>query len=225
MRSGPRSGLVTLSPTVVDDTTRYVDGQLSLEATRDRFDLSAVAGYRRGSRLPVDLSGAKSWMSFSATGWVTPVWGVVAAAGTYPVDPTQGFPGGRFISVGVRLASARRNTATLQNFGLKSPPASGSGESSGEADVFRVVKNAQGGKVLQYRAPTATRVEMTGDFTQWVPVSLQRSADGWWTGELPRAAGTYQMNLRVDGGPWIVPPGMLSMKDEFGGVTGLLVIE
>jgi hypothetical protein len=29
----------------------------------------------------------------------------------------------------------------------------------------------------------------------------------------------------VDGGRWMVPPGMLTMKDEVGGETGLLVIE
>jgi hypothetical protein len=66
---------------------------------------------------------------------------------------------------------------------------------------------------------------MTGDFTQWAPVNLQRLNDGWWGAPVPIEPGTYQMNLRIDGGPWRVPAGMLSMKDEFGGVTGLLVIE
>jgi hypothetical protein len=100
-----------------------------------------------------------------------------------------------------------------------------SSESSGDVAVFRVVKDPQGGNVLHFHAPQATRVEMSGDFTQWAPVDLLRSPDGWWSGAVPAGAGTYQMNLRVDGGPWMVPPGMLSMKDEFGGVTGLLVIE
>jgi len=31
--------------------------------------------------------------------------------------------------------------------------------------------------------------------------------------------------LRIDGGAWIVPPGLLSMVDEFGGPVGLLVVE
>jgi hypothetical protein len=42
---------------------------------------------------------------------------------------------------------------------------------------------------------------------------------------VPIKKGKYQMNIRVDGGQWIVPPGLLSMADEFGGAIGLLVIE
>jgi hypothetical protein len=224
-RYGPGSALLTFSPVAVNDTTRYADGQLSFEGAGDRLDLSATAGYRWGSRLPVDLAGARAWASFSATQWLTPVWGVVAAAGSYPVDPTQGFPGGRFVSLGVRLATARRTSAMLQNYDVKTPSVAGSSTHSTDADVFRVIKDAEGRNVLRFRAPQATRVEMSGDFTQWEPVDLQRSPDGWWTGAVPAAAGNYQMNLRVDGGPWMVPPGMLSMKDEFGGVIGLLVIE
>jgi Carbohydrate-binding module 48 (Isoamylase N-terminal domain) len=224
-RNAAGNAVVTLSPVSVDDTTRYVDGQVSFETARERFDFSAVGGYRWGSHLPVDLSGAKSWASFSATGWLTPVWGIVAAAGTYPVDPTQGFPGGRFVSLGVRLASARRAAPILQNYDLKAPPESAVAESAPASSVFRIVRDAQGHNAFRFYAPEATRVEMSGDFTQWAPISLQRSTDGWWSGEVPKAAGTYQMNVRVDGGQWMVPSGMLSMKDEFGGVTGLLVIE
>jgi hypothetical protein len=33
------------------------------------------------------------------------------------------------------------------------------------------------------------------------------------------------MNVRINGGEWTVPPGMLSMRDEFGGTVGLLVIQ
>ena len=37
--------------------------------------------------------------------------------------------------------------------------------------------------------------------------------------------GKYQMNLRVNGSDWTVPPGLMSMIDEFGGTVGLLVVE
>jgi hypothetical protein len=33
------------------------------------------------------------------------------------------------------------------------------------------------------------------------------------------------MNIRLDGGPWTVPPGLLAMLDEFGGSVGLLVVQ
>jgi hypothetical protein len=215
-RYGPGTGQITINPVSVDDTTRYVDSQLSLEGSQQQFDFSALAGFRSGSRLPADLRGPRSWASVSATRWFSPAWGLVAAAGTYPVDPSQGFPGGRFISLAVRLATVRRTAIPAQ------VPAAKADRSPG--NDFKVVKE-DGRTVLRFRAPSADSVEVSGDFTQWVPVKLERSADGWWTTSVRAEPGTYQMNLRVDGGPWIVPSGMLTMKDEFGGETGILVIE
>ena len=48
---------------------------------------------------------------------------------------------------------------------------------------------------------------------------------GTWEARLPLAPGVYRVNLRVDGGPWIVPPGLPSVVDEFGGAVGILTIE
>lgn len=224
-RYGPANGVLTVSPVSVDDTTRYVDGQLSLGSSLDRFDLSALAGYRWGSRLPSDLTGTRSWASLSATGWLTPTWGVVAAGGTYPVDPTQGFPGGRFVSLSIRLASRRRNTAPLQNFGLNSAQPSATGNDLPSTDGLQVSRDAAGRTLFRVHAPSAKRVEISGDFNQWTPADLEPAGQGWWTGVITASPGTYQMNLRIDGGAWIVPSGMLSVTDEFGGVTGVLVVE
>jgi hypothetical protein len=68
-------------------------------------------------------------------------------------------------------------------------------------------------------------VEITADFTQWTPVVLAARPDGWWSLSRNLAGGTYQMNVRVDGGAWVVPVGLLSTRDEFGGLTGILTIE
>jgi len=54
---------------------------------------------------------------------------------------------------------------------------------------------------------------------------LEHVEEDWWSTTLPLKRGNYQMNVRVNGGQWIVPPGLLSMVDEFGGTVGLLVIE
>jgi hypothetical protein len=70
-------------------------------------------------------------------------------------------------------------------------------------------------------------VEITGDFTNWVPVRLTPASGpaAAWSVTLPINTGKYQMNIRTDGGPWTVPPGLLSMLDEFGGSVGLLVVQ
>jgi 1,4-alpha-glucan branching enzyme len=78
---------------------------------------------------------------------------------------------------------------------------------------------------LRVNAPGAHSVEINADFTNWTPVKLAPAGDDWWTSTLPLKPGKYQMNLRVNGGDWTVPPGLLSMVDEFGGTVGLLVLE
>jgi len=78
---------------------------------------------------------------------------------------------------------------------------------------------------LKVNAPGAALVEVSGDFTNWTPLRLEHVEENWWSTTLPLKRGNYQMNVRVNGGQWIVPPGLLSMVDEFGGTVGLLVIE
>lgn len=217
------TALLRISPTSVDDSAKYVDGQLSLTRTRERLDVSALAAARWGSRLPFDPTDTRAWASISITAWATPVLGIVAAGGTYPVDPTQGFPGGRFVSLGIRVASGRRNAApSLAN---ESRRVEGPGNPSSAADAFVVEARPQGAVLLRVHAPSATRVEINGDFTSWTPVDLAPAGGGWWTRSVSISPGRYETNLRINGGIWIVPPGLLELKDEFGGSSGLLVIE
>jgi 1,4-alpha-glucan branching enzyme len=72
------------------------------------------------------------------------------------------------------------------------------------------------------RAPGATRVEVTGDFSNWEPVALSRAETGEWSAVLQLTRGTYRFNVRIDDGPWIVPAGVSRLEDEFGGDVGLL---
>jgi hypothetical protein len=220
------TALLRVSPASVDDSAKYVDGQLSLTWTRKRLDVSTLAATRWGSRLPFDPTGTRTWASINVTAWATPVLGIVAAGGTYPVDPTQGFPGGRFISLGIRLASGRRNALTAStSLAIETARTEVPGTASAAPDVFRAEARPQGVVLLMVHAPSAGRVEINGDFTGWTPVDLERTSEGWWTRALPIAPGKYEMNLRFDGGTWMVPPGLLGMKDEFGGSVGLLIVE
>jgi hypothetical protein len=80
-------------------------------------------------------------------------------------------------------------------------------------------------RTIAVRARAAGSVEITGDFTGWRPVQLTRGRDGRWMAALPITPGTHEMALRLDGGPWIVPPGLTIIRDEFGGTSGLLVVK
>ena len=74
------------------------------------------------------------------------------------------------------------------------------------------------------RAPKAHSVEITGDITGWDPQPFRAEGNGRFSIVLPVTAGTSQINVRVDGGQWTVPPGLTVVKDEFGTPVGILVV-
>lgn len=222
--SGPSSALITISPTMVNDSIKYADAQASMSWKGDAVDLGALLGFRVGDQLITLSANAKSWASVSAVFWVTPRVGVAVGGGSYPVDPTQGFPGGRFVSLSLRIGQ-RRPTQPPSDQISQQPPAVMAPEIVPATLGFLVSRGERNLVTLQVNAPGARLVEINGDFTNWIPVPLVPATGGRWSVSLPIKSGKYQMNMRVDGGQWFVPPGLLSMSDEFGGAVGLLVIE
>ena len=205
----------SVAPMQVADTIRYVDTQLSTRWVSPRLELGASVGVRGGAHSAALGGTASNWGSVAVVTWLAPQVGIVLDAGTYPVDLTQGFPGGRFATLSLRLrttparsaSSAARDDAT---------PATG-------VSSF-AVEPASRGQTIRVRAPNARSVEIMGDFTQWRPVALRRNGDGSWLFDVRIEPGTHQVNIRIDGGPWMVPPGLPAITDEFGGSVGLLVV-
>lgn len=221
-RAGSIDGTLVVSPVAID-SLRYADSQLSLSWSRGNFDFLTLLGFRVGDQLANLGATARAWGSMSAVAWIKRHVALVFAGGAYPIDPTQGFPGGRFLSASIRLArgDAREVAASAASASrVITAPVE-------EAAVERFTWQRSGDHqvTLRVNAPHASTVEVNGDFTSWTPVRLTGSSDGWWSVNLPLDPGKYQMNLRVDGGKWIVPPGLLSMSDEFGGIIGLLIVE
>jgi hypothetical protein len=208
------SSLVSLrlSPTIVDDSIRYSDTFVSGHHELANWEFDASFGARAGDPLPTLPANRSTWGSAGATYWATPRLGIVAGAGVYPVDFTQGYPGGRYISLSVRLRPATPSMRPIEPW-------------DPQLRAFQL--HAEGGDKyrLRVRAPSARVVELKGDFTLWRPVPLEREAgEGWWSVALPISNGTHEVNVRVDGGAWGVPPGLTPLRDEFGGRVGLLVV-
>lgn len=226
--NGPASLTLTVLPTAVDDTIRYTDLSAEGEWNVGRLELDAVVGGRAGARLPSVASNATAWGSASAVVWVFPRVALVGSGGTYPVDYTQGFPGGRFISLGVRLALTRRESPTqvpTSDEPASAPAlAAATPVTTGITD-FRVDGSAAGARVLRVHALGVRRVEMMGDLTGWKAHALAPAGNGWYTLAVPANSGSYQLVLRVDGGAWGPPPGVPTVHDEFGGTTGVIVIQ
>jgi hypothetical protein len=221
--SGPKSASFTITPAMVNDSLKYADAQASLSWKGESVDLGALLGLRLGDQLTTLSANVRSWVSASAVFWIASRIGVAVGGGNYPVDPTQGFPGGRFVSLSLRLGQRRPTQPSNEQINEPLKLGAPAPEISPAAGGF--IANRAGDVVtLEVNVPGARLVEITGDFTSWVPVPLV-PAGSRWSVSLPIKSGKYQVNMRVDGGQWIVPPGLLSMADEFGGKVGLLVIE
>ena len=219
--SSDRGAVITVTPTTVD-SINYADLQGTLSWSTSYADVGAVVGSRIGDQL-TSLSGtARSWASVSAIRQLNRRVAISLSGGTYPIDPTQGFPGGRFASLAVRLTPGRAPAPATLPLDPRDLAAPSIGVTS-----FGAQRDGQGRMTFTVNAPAAQTVEINGDFTQWIPVRLIRDVGdaSRWTAALPIEPGKYQMNIRVDGGKWIVPPGLLSLRDEFGGEVGLLVVE
>ena len=121
----------------------------------------------------------------------------------------------RYVTLGFRISPSLTSTIAVAR-----PPMT-----SAVVSDFAVDSVGGGCYRLALSAPRAHRVEVSGDFTGWKPMSLARDADGRWTLTLPLTMGTHRLNARIDGGAWIVPPGLTAMSDDFAGEVGVLVIE
>ena len=230
MRRASSTFVATAAPTSVSvpavgsntaTSLQYTDVELSGRYIPGRVELAGTIGYRAGDAA-VEPSDKRAWGSGTATLRLTRYLVLVGSAGSYPVDFAQGFPGGRYLSIALgfapRLRSTDSDVATMAH-------ATGATARDGETAAFTVQALPSGAQRIRLRAPSAARVQLAGDFTAWQPVELRRAGDGWWETELPARAGTHEVSVRVDGGTWEAPPGLVVIVDELGGRSGLLVVE
>jgi hypothetical protein len=218
---GPATLTLSAQPTAVDDSIRYTDLAAKGSWRGNIFEFGAVAVTRAGSNLPLLGTDATAWGSVSVVAWLLPRVALLASAGTYPVDYTQGFPGGRFASAGIRLSLTKRDRPIPSS--TSAPAVRPEPVALGVTEVQLTGKDG-GQQTLRLRAPGVRTVQVRGDFTAWQPRMMTRGADGWYALGEPLVPGTYQMNVRVNGGAWLPPPSLTTVRDEFGGVAAVLVV-
>lgn len=223
-RLGPTQASLSAAPTEVEDSIRYTDLNFAARANLPRLELTVTAGTRSGSQPEIFGSPVKTWASGSIVSWITHGIAIVAAAGRYPVDLTQGFPGGTYGSVGLRLATRLGENTEGGPRAARSEPLSVPDPPDAAVAGLQVASIGGGLRLLYIRIPAAETVEVAGDFNAWRPVHLTRRDDGWWGTELVIEPGAYETGLRIDGGPWIAPPGLTPIRDEFGGEGGILIV-
>lgn len=212
------SGIVT--PSVTDDTLSYTDLLAVLATSVGPLDLTLSLGGRAGASLPIPGGDTRVWGGASLMAWVAPRAALTLGVGTYPVDVTQGFPAGEYVALGIRLGGERALRALE---GEERRAVRRSARAAGVTE-FVATRISSGMVEFRVRAPSAQLVEVTGDPTGWRPERLVKGQDGWWSGRFASSARLVELTLRVDGGPWVIPPGADVATDEFGGRVGRIAL-
>ena len=77
--------------------------------------------------------------------------------------------------------------------------------------------------VLQVEAPDNATVEVASSASEWAPQRLARDG-GSFRARLTLPSGTHRVAIRVNGGAWRAPSGLVRVDDELGGAAGLVVV-
>ena len=175
-------------------------------------ELTVRGGQRFGDRLDV-TSESRQWASAQAAIWISSQLAAVAGGGREPAQPTRGLPARSYASLGMMLAywPIPRGIVPVET------PAS-------LVHAFELRPAGTSLQRLTARIGGVETVEIMGDFTDWSPISLIRRGRDLWELLIPLNPGVHQINLRIDGGQWIAPPGVPTLKDGFNGEVGVLVV-
>ena len=195
----------------VSELRRWAETEAGLSWDGRRLSAAVAVGARLASRGVPSGTWGSATLAVRLTSPVSLVLGAgTASGGRFALDGEH-----RFVTLGFRV---RPQFTSVMPDARATPTAATIGGLS--------VASLGGSRYeLSVVAPRARRVEISGDFTNWKPLALTRAADGRWTATLALSAGTHRINARLDGGSWIVPPGLTTMSDDFAGEVGLLVIE
>ena len=166
-----------------------------------------------GSRFLAASEPNETWGKAEATFAVAPDIALVAAGGTHPSSIAYGVSRARFAQLGVRIAPSTLLRPRL--------PAS----VRPTAAAFDVANGERGLRTLRVRIPDARTVELSGDFTNWKPISLTSTGGDRWEATIAIAPGMHRVAIRVNGEEWTPPPGVSAVPDEFQGTVGVIVIK
>ncbi|HSU95592.1 MAG TPA: glycogen-binding domain-containing protein [Gemmatimonadaceae bacterium] len=203
--------------TVASGSLRYSEAvmhaQLALLGSGPSGIPRLVIGGDGGVRSADDLQGRHAWALGVATVRLGGPVSLIGYAGAQPPDPTRGTLGAAYASIGLRIA--------LGASGRDHAPAVIS--STSRATSVSAAAD-DGRRMISVSLESARSVEIMGDFTGWLPVTMVRSPTGKWQVRIPLEQGSHRAEVRADSGAWVPAPGLPVATDEFGGSVGILVV-
>lgn len=193
--------------------SRLTDFEASVKWEHRLMELTVRGGQRMGDSFDATPE-SRQWASGQAAVWISSQVAAVAGGGREPAQPTRGLPARSFGSLGLMLAywpiprgvvPVETPLSQVQAFELR----------AAGTEVQRITARIGG----------VETVEIMGDFSEWTPMPLIRRGRDMWELLIPMTPGVHQINLRIDRGQWMAPPGMPTVKDGFNGEVGVLVIK
>lgn len=214
---------ITLSRRASRYTLNDVNAHLSFQ--RGVLWLDAQRAWRRGVGATV---GNASNINLSAAITTSASTMVIVQTGKQFADVVRGVPQARYTGVGVRWSPTRSRSvrAVMRSAGdTRAAPRSG----------VILVPDRRGDEVLLQRsegvgtvtitvsAKAQAVVEIASSHSDWQPVRVAARGDQF-VHQLTLPSGTHRISVRIDGGEWRAPRGLVPVNDEFGGKAGVVVI-
>ena len=216
-RHGTTVVTATAHPQQLQNGDLMSDFGATVDHTLGAVSFSGAFGWRTGQADRVDLG----WVSVGATFPINGRLLATASVGNYPADLMQRLPGARFVSLSIRLPNRsvfpRRDDRSSVNARQAAPS---------DGVILRITNtdSANAVRIVRVRAPASERVEIMADFTDWMPLTLVKTPEGVWEITVTVTRGAHRLNVRLDGGDWVVPTNVARVTDEFGGVVGLVLV-
>lgn len=193
--------------------SRFGDLEGSMHWEVGPLELAAESGYRFGDAYDV-TPDSRRWSSAMATVWLNERVAIVGGGGRQPELPLRGLPARNFGMAGLEIAYtpvsksaipvSMPHTVLVKDFDLR----------AGTGGMQKIVIHVGG----------VETVDVMGDFSDWAPLTLVRRGRDLWELNVPLSPGMHQINVRVDGGPWMAPPGVPTVSDSYSGFVGLIVV-
>jgi hypothetical protein len=182
-----------------------------------RYEVGATLVRRWGTAALQSRALRSVAWEMNAVWWVRPSVGLVASVGHSLPELSLALPGARYRSLGVRLALGAPPRRGARSGG-DAPPVT-TGTVAGTPRLVLATPHR-----LAIVGPPADRAEVMGDFTDWQPRPLVRAGEGRWALDAALSRGVHHLNVRFDGGEWVVPAGTVAVDDGFGGEVGMFVV-
>ena len=179
----------------------------------DRIEFAGELGARVGPTADV-ASDSRRWASGTFTMWLAPRAAFVMGGGQQPSNPARGIPARTFGTVGMMFAYAPTK------YSVPVTPVN-----QARIAFFEAKPIADGMQKIIVRVARVESVDVMGDFSHWTPLTMVRRGRDIWELSVPLQPGRHQINIRIDGGKWVAPPGLPKMNDMFSGEVGVLIVK